>query len=246
MALLCTVIAGVFILVGAIIAFITKKNEKFVQFSISMALGVMVMLVCVELLPESQELIGSYVNNYLKGLLIIVFVILGIVMLKVLDMFIPDHEIKESKSENLYHIGVVSSVALILHNLIEGMAIYSSAETSLDMGLMITLGVGLHNIPMGMVIATTLSSSDNSKSKNILTVLLIALSTLIGGIIMMFLSKYITDLLLGILLCLTLGMLIYIIVFELLGEIIESKDKKTSLMGVIFGIIVFLFSFFLE
>ncbi len=248
MALFYTVISGIFILIGALVAILTKKNKKFIQFSISMALGVMVMLVCIELIPESQELIGNYVNGYLKGLIMFVFVISGMLLLKVLDMFIPDHEIENEniKSQNLYHIGIVSSVALILHNIIEGMMIYSSSVTDVGIGFLLTLGVGLHNIPMGMVIESTISSSNSSKLKNILNLIVISSSTLIGGIIMLLLKKYINDLVLGILFCITLGMLIYIIVFELLGEVIESKDKKTSLMGIIVGIVIFLFSFFLE
>ena len=50
----------------------------------------------------------------------------------------------------------MSSVAIILHNIIEGMAVYSMAAESLNVGVMIAFGVGLHNIPMGMIIYSTL------------------------------------------------------------------------------------------
>ena len=39
-----------------------------------------------------------------------------------------------------------------MHNFIEGMAIYSSVNSSLELGILISIGVGLHNIPMGWLL----------------------------------------------------------------------------------------------
>ena len=68
------------------------------------------------------------------------------------------HELKE----NLIHIGLVTSVALILHNIIEGMAIYSSVLSDKSLGLAMTIGIGFHNIPLGMVIAGAFYQSNEN------------------------------------------------------------------------------------
>ena len=51
--------------------------------------------------------------------------------------------------------------------------------------------------------------------------------------------NYITDLFIGILLCITLGMLFYIAIFELLHEILEFKNYRLTLIGILIGIILF-------
>lgn len=249
MPLLFTFISGLFIILGAVISSVTKNNNKFVQFSIGMALGVMVTLIIFELFPEASEVLCEIYGNLKGYLLLLLLVIIGIIILKSLDLFVPDHchgHDEEMDNDNLYHIGIVSSIALILHNLIEGMAIYGASASSVDMGIMLTLGVGFHNIPMGIVLSTTLKTTSKGK-KNLFGILfIVAMSTLFGGIAMAFLSTYITETFLGILLGITLGMLLYIILFELLHEISHLKDKKISFLGVVTGVCILLISLFLE
>lgn len=249
--LFLTFIAGLFIAVGALVVYITKNNDKFVHFSISMAFGVMVTLVCFELLPEVIEIFNEHFDGYVSYIVLLICVLAGVGILKLLDLFVPNHEhhntTKKEEIDNLYHIGIVSSVALILHNIIEGMSIYGVATTSLEMGLMMTIGVGCHNIPMGIVITSMFNRATHKKqSKFIVALLCISLSTLLGGIMMMLLNSLISHLFLGILLGLTLGMLLYIVIFELLPEIIECKDKKISTIGIIIGICIFLVSMLLH
>lgn len=250
MPLFMTIIVGVFILIGSVIFLLSKRNDKIIDFSISMAFGVIISLLCIELFPEAYELLTDNLAFPLNIVSIVFFTFLGIVVLKILDIYIPDHDLEsdsvEDKKENLYHIGIMASVALILHNLIEGMTIYITASSSLDLGILITIGVGLHNIPMGLIVTSTLYDTTKDKKKTIILLISIALSTFIGGIIMMLLSKFITDVLLGILLCITLGMLIYISLFELIPELRHSKNKKISIVGIIIGILVFLLSVIFE
>lgn len=249
MELVITLLSGLFLLIGTVIVFLIKDNHRIIDFSISVAFGVIIMLIGLELIPESYELISSHFKFPANIVTIIGFILLGIVLLKVLDLFIPDHEIENNteraKTENFLHIGVVSSVALILHNVIEGMAIYSTVSASSEMGFLIMIGVGLHNIPLGMIVTSTLYDFNKSKKKTFLILCAISLSTLLGGIIMIFLEPFITEFVLGILLCITLGMLIYIAVFELLTEMIHSK-KKCSIFGIILGIVIFLLSLLFE
>lgn len=246
MGLLITFILGIFILIGALVIKLSKNKKVVEQLSISIALGTMTSLVCTELIPEVFETFKS--DNFIKTMLIILLLVLtGIVILKILDKFIPDHDSAHGlehncSDENLVHIGVVSSAAIILHNIIEGMAVYSITSESLKLGLLVALGVGLHNIPMGMVISSTLNSSKKNNKKNIIILLLVSLSTFLGGILMMLISSILNDFIMGILICITLGMLIYIIIFELIPHLIHSKNKFLSIFGIIIGILVIMIS----
>lgn len=244
LGLITTLLLGIFIIIGALIAFLIKKRERVVDFSLGLAFGVIIMLIAIDLLPEIIEHLGlKYIYLFL------IFTTLGFVILKLLDNFIPDHEedkmTKKELNANLAHIGVVTSLALVIHNIIEGMAVYSTVLTSASLGFAITLGVGFHNIPLGMVIAGTLYQSNQNISKTILSIVAVSLSTFVGGLILFFLNKVaISPIILGILLSITLGMLLFISFDELLPRIKETKNKKVTYIGIAIGILILLITLF--
>ncbi|MDD4718495.1 MAG: ZIP family metal transporter [Bacilli bacterium] len=239
--LLFTLVVGLFILVGTVITKLTKNNDKFVHFSISMALGVIASLIIIELLPESFELLSESYNTTITVIMVIGFSVLGLLLLMALENLIPHHG--HGHSEELFHLGLVSSVAIILHNIIEGMAIYATAISSTSMGILMGIGVGLHNIPMGMVVTSALNKAKTSKGKIIAILGSISLSTFVGGLIMYFNSDVLNNTtLLGIVLSITQGMLLYIVIFELLPHIKHCEDKKNNIVGIIFGIMIIVIS----
>lgn len=243
MGLLFTFILGLFFIIGGVV--VKLSNSKTIEnLSVSIALGTMATLIVLDLVPEVVE--------HMRGISfvwILLLIVLGIIILKILDIFIPEHDHEHSlnhkcSKENLIHIGIISLVAIVLHNIIEGMAVYSLTSESLKTGLLITLGVGLHNIPMGMIITSTLE--DEKKNKRIIAYLLAILSTFIGGLIMLLVSSLITDFIIGVLICITLGMIFYIVIFELLPHVLHSKNKKESLIGIIIGIVIIIISSIIE
>lgn len=254
-ALLLTLLVGLFILAGSACGMSYKENKKITDFSISVAFGVIIGLIVFEILPESYKILNEEVGMVRGILAVIVLILIGIVILKILDLFVPHHEHElhhthkhnETKchNEHLYHIGIVSAVAVMIHNLIEGMSLYLVSSNNFVSGLLLCLGVGLHNIPMGLVISSTLNSSNYSKKKILNISMLVSLSTFVGGIIMFILGG-VNSLVEGILLGLTLGMLIYIALFELLHQIYHMKNKKIAIFGSVIGFILIVTSVCLE
>ena len=108
--------------------------------------------------------------------------------------------------------------------------------------MILCIGVGLHNIPLGMVISAMFYDHNKNKAKTIFISFLISLSTFVGGFIMLLLSSVISELFLGVLLAVTLGMIIYISFFELFTHIVKDSNKKYSLVGIFIGILVILLS----
>jgi ZIP family zinc transporter len=210
-----------------------------------MTFGVMVSLVLLELLPESYVLF-SYKTNSIPLTLLIVIGILsaGFLILKILDHFIPDHE-KEGEG-NLLHIGLLSSIAIMIHNIIEGVAVYSTVVTIFNSGLLLAIGVGLHNIPLGMALSSSFYNKEENKYKSKKLIIAISLSTFIGGLLM-FLNASTTVfgfsyLFTAVMITITAGMLIYISFMEILPKLIEEKDKKTVVISTAIGIIILLVS----
>lgn len=240
MGLVITFLLGIFILIGALISYIAKDNKIVNQISFSVALGTLASLLILDLLPEAFEHLN---DNYL---LIIFGALLGFAILKILDNFVPEHDCHhhhlncnhEFTKDNLNNLGIMSAVAVMIHNIIEGMAVYSITKVSVTNGIMVALGVGLHNIPMGMVIGSSLKEN---KHKNLILLLTI-LSTFFGGLSMMLLWNLINDIIIGFLISVTLGMILYIIIFELIPVLLHLKRWNISGIGTLIGILIIIIS----
>lgn len=240
MAFLTTLIAGAFFLVGALLAYFGKNKKGLIEFSIGMAFSVMLLLLAFDIVPEVMELLEE------KGTIFMyIFIVIGIVMLKLIDILVPHHDHdKEIKTHerHLKHIGIISSLALIVHNVIEGVGIYNIASVDFRAGLLMAIGVGLHNIPFGIEITATLNETKKNKKSVILNIVLLTLSTVLGAVIML-VFKSISDFVLGSLMSLTIGMIIYLVLFELLTELGSSKNKKYSTAGLVTGILLMIIVF---
>ena len=243
--LVLTLVLGFFIIIGAFLMHIFENKERFLVISLSMSFGVMASLIFLELLPESFEIFNEKYSSIISIAMILIFSIIGFLILKILDKFIPDHE--DDDEANLIHVGIVSSIAIILHNIIEGMAIYNTFNTSINLGILLSIGVGLHNIPLGMVLSSTFYKSLSNKKKSNVIIFLISTSTFVGGLIMcIFNNVFKNEFIIGLLLSITVGMLVYINIIEILPKLIKSKDKKMIITSIIVGILILFVSVFLE
>ena len=221
MSILITLLVGLFTLLGSVIVITTNNSKKIVDFSISIGFGVLIALILLGIFPESLELIQSKYNLDISLILIILLVIIGIIILKILDKFIPDHH--THGNSNLVHVGLITSVALFIHNYLEGMAVYTSLNTALDFGMSITSFL-----------------YHQGKKKAVIYCLFVSLATFFGGFTLLLFNDFIiNEFIRGIILSITLGMLIYIILFELLPHILHSKNKYKSILGIILGTLIF-------
>lgn len=233
MALLLTLISGLFFLLGIIVYRLTKHKNTVASMSMGCALVVIVGLIFGDLLPELLEF-GKW--------WIFIFVVLGLVILVLIDKLIPHHhhdhkehdeETKEHQG-HLEHIGTITLIALLLHNMIEGMALYSVTLNDLKSGVLMMVGIGLHNIPFGFQIA---NYTQNKKNYFLLTLLI--LSGFIGGLLFS-LCGGINPFIEAIIIALTMGMLLQILLFELLPEVSRNIKKKETIYGIIIGVVLIL------
>jgi len=251
LGLLLTFFVGLFILIGTIFGLKLKDNKKLIDISISVAFGVVFALISLELIPEVLEILLESMGVGKGILIIVVLVILGFLILQQLDVFIPHHEEHNHKhkhschDEHLKHIGIITSVALILHNIIEGMSLYIASTNNIQLGLLLCIGIGLHNLPMGLVIASTFLN-EYGKKKIIIISLLVSLSTFLGGFILFLFGGIQSEFIMGLLLCVTLGMLMYIEFFELLDQVLKIENKKISAIGIAVGILLLFISTLFE
>lgn len=242
MSLLITLFLGGFFLIGIAAVRFFDNIEKIEHMSIATAFGAMLGIALLDIFPELLEIVEPS-----KWYLPIIGAFIGFGLLILLDHFIPEHEDEHEddySADNMVHIGIIASVAIIIHNIIEGMAVYSLASTDFRGGLLLMVGVGLHNIPMGMFIYSTFRSRTDWKKA--IFIAASVLSTFIGGLIMFGLEPYITSTFDGVLYGIALGMIAFIVILELWPYIRKHDNKKTSIISSVVGLLVVLISVFLE
>ena len=228
MPLIITLLAGAFILLGALATKLTHDHHKVESISFALAMGALVALMSFDLVPDIIEAGAAW---WLR----ILFVVIGFVFLVALDHFAPDHE-EHHEHESSEHIGVMSAMAVILHNIVEGMTVYTMSMGDVKQGFILAVGIGLHNIPMGMLIFSTLAHK-SMRSKVALTSAVV-LSTPLGGLLMMLMSSLLTDAIIGALVCVAAGMIIYLVFMELLPHVIKTKKAALSIGGTLIGFAV--------
>ena len=152
--LIYTFLTGISFLGGIYLNKVFKSKNNASAFSVSLALVVLLNLICFDILPEVFENIN---------IISVIFVILGVVILKVFDLFIPnhthhhneEHDDKKEHNAHLEHISIITILALTLHNIVECMALFTITENNFKAGSLMFLAIILHNIPLGFQIGAS-------------------------------------------------------------------------------------------
>ena len=230
-----TTIAGLTTLIGTIIIFL-NKNEKIIISSLSFAAGVMITVSIIDLIPESIKYINKTFKVFPAILIILIFISLGIIISMTIDKYV-----NVSREGELYKIGIISMIAIIMHNIPEGIITYLSAQENIKLGLSLTVAIALHNIPEGISIAVPIYYGKKSRVKALIYTLISALSEPLGAFFAyIFLSKIINNLIMGIILSIVAGIMIQIASYELIPTSLNYKNKLQTIIFFIIGVLFML------
>lgn len=245
LSFLLTFIAGFSTMIGTIPIFLKVNNiNKFICASLSFASGVMFSVSVIDLIPESLSLINTKYTFFLTIIICLISMITGIIFSGVIDYYLPTENNYQDKK--LYKTGLIMALAIVLHNIPEGIATFITGNSNTNLAINLTIAIALHNIPEGISIAIPIYYSTKKKKKAILYTLISALSEPFGAFIAyVFLKNYVTDIFLGILFSLIAGIMLNISLCELLPEAREYKYNKVTVISFIIGIIFMLFSLIL-
>ena len=203
-------LSGFAFFVGYMITLFVKDEKKLIVFSVGFAFSILLGLAFTDLLPECLESLDNKV-------------IMVICMLSGIE-------------NHMEHIGLISSIALLLHNIIEGTAIYTTGLSDLKLGAIMALGVAFHNIPLGIQI----SSLIHNKKEKLTLISLLTISSVIGIILLNVFNIEISEMASGVLISITIGMIIYISLFELLCEVKDHFKERVLKLGLITGLLFIL------
>lgn len=242
MAFLLTTLAGLSTMLGTIPVFIKLKQEhKMIAGSLAFAAGVMICVSITDLIPEAISMLGDYYSGFVVVSLVFLFLMIGILISSMIDKVLP----VATFNMPLYKVGIISMLAIVLHNIPEGIATFISTTKDTSLGISLAMAIALHNIPEGISISVPIYYSTKSKGRSILYTFLSAMSEPLGAVITyFFLLPFINNMILGFLFAVIAGIMIQISFTELLPTSNSYAVPKTTKLFFVVGILFMLLKFF--
>lgn len=232
---LITFIAGASTLLGMIVLLFNKKNSgKIIAASLSFAAGVMICVSLLDLIPEGINLLTSRYKNFVSIMFFLIFLCIGVLTSMMIDKNMPENK----SNGKLYRVGIISMLAIILHNIPEGIATFMASSMDMKLGISLALAISMHNIPEGISISVPIYYSTRSVKKSFLYTLISALSEPFGALLAyLFLQNLITDSFMGMLFSFIAGIMIHISFYELLPTSKKYNENKLTSIFFVIGII---------
>ncbi len=243
MEILQTTLIGLFFgtfgtTIGGILGIILKKDSnKFLSFILSFASGLMMAIICFDLIPEALEI--SSIFQVLVGIGI------GIIAMIMCDLLVEKKFSKKQtatfQKNQLLKTGIVVSIGLAIHNFPEGLAIGSGFGASIKLGLSLAIAICLHDIPEGISMAVPMKNGGMSKAKVIFYVILSGITTGIGAFFGAILGTISTTVI-SICLSFAAGAMLYIVSGELIPESNKLYHGRMTAIGNIVGFLIGMFA----
>lgn len=227
-------ISGLSTLIGYLFIYIKPNNiNRFISICLSFSGSIMLIISIFELIPEGFFYLNTKYNLFIAVFSLILMLLVGFYI----NYLINRKIIKiKGKNGNLYRVGILSMLALMIHNLPEGILTFLSGSINIKLGIKYGLAIMLHNIPEGIAIAIPIYYGTNSKILAFKNTLISSLSEPLGALLAyLFLYKYLSNIMISYILLFVSGIMISISINDILTESIKSS-KKYLYIGLILAV----------
>lgn len=240
-----TIFAGLSTMLGTILVFFKKKTDNIIIGSLSFASAVMLTVSITDLIPESFQSLRNVFTIFPSILYILIFIVTGIIASMTISKYLPEND-SLYNHKGLYRVGIISMLAIILHNVPEGIATFMATHTNINLGISLALAIALHNIPEGISISVPIYYSKGSRGKALLYTFISGISEPFGAVLTyLFLGQFINDRIMGFLFSFIAGIMIHISLYELLPTSIKYNNKKITYLFFFIGIIFMFLNHFI-
>lgn len=219
---------------GGIIGCTMKNNSnKFLSFILSFAAGLMMAVICFDLIPEALSIseLAECIIGIIFGIILMIFC--DVIVDKKFNTKKPKNTVKN----NLLKTGIIVSIGLAIHNIPEGLAIGSGFDESTKLGLSLALAICFHDIPEGISMAVPMKNGGMKIYKIMIYVILSGIATGIGALIGCIIGK-ISEQIIAICLSFAAGAMLYIVSGELIPESNTLYKGRMSAIGNMLGFII--------
>lgn len=252
-ALSITLFAGLATGLGSILALFTKStNTKFLAASLGFSAGVMIYVSMIEIFSKSKMYLISALGESSGYILATVSFFAGVLFIGLIDYFVPsaEHDIgnlsTNDKSSTLKRMGIMTALAIAIHNFPEGLATFTAALKDPHLGVAIALAIAIHNIPEGIATSVPIYYSTQNRKKAFFISFFSGLTEPLGAVLgYLLLRPFFNDIMFGILFGIISGTMVFISIEELLPTAREYEKSKITIIGFIIGMAVIALSLLL-
>ncbi len=227
-----SLIAGSATIIGLVLVLYAKDWVKKNSFSIvSLAAGVLLGTAFLHLLPEAYELIQED---------LFFWALVGMAIFFCIEAFIGFHACKEEDFNQHEHVlGPVASMGILIHSLLDGIAIAIGYEIDPKLGLITALAVMVHELPEGIFTFSILVHGQMKLKKATQWTVAVALATPVGTALTLLFTPNLEESALGILLGIAAVSFIYIAASDLIPESPKSRSLTTAVCMVLGLVLIF-------
>jgi ZIP family zinc transporter len=239
-ALLLSTLAGLSTALGGLLGiFVRKPGPRFMSLTLGFSGGVMILVSFVELLQSSIGSLG-FAPAHLAF-----FGGMGVMFL--IDAVIPHEYMAERRrtpgedvrSGELLKTGLLVALGIGIHNFPEGMASFAGALEDPSVGIAVATAIALHNIPEGMAVSAPVYLATGSRGRAFLWSFLSGVAEPLGaGLAAAVLLPFLDETILGYVLAAVAGIMVFISLDELVPVSRSFGEEHLSIVGVAVGMIV--------
>ena len=212
-------------MVGALIG-VSLKNptDKLLGILLSIATGIIISIIFLELIPESIDKIG-----FVKTLIVIYLI----------DCLIKVSSKSNNRNPNTINhtkVAILMALGLMMHNFPEGIIMGFGFVKGSGLGIKMSILISIHDIPEGIAMAAPLIAAGKNRLKILWYSFLVAFPTVIGAWIGILMNS-ISSAFLGYSIAFASGIMLYVAFGQMLPESNELHSSYTNAMWIILGII---------
>ena len=144
-----------------------------------------------------------------------------------------------ARNHRLLRVGVMTALAIGIHNFPEGLATFVSALHDPSLGLAIAIAIAIHNIPEGIAVSVPVFYATQDRKKAFLYSFLSGLAEPVGAVIgYLVLLPFMSPVVMGVVFGLVAGIMVFISIDELLPAAREYGEHHLSIYGLVAGMAV--------
>lgn len=156
-----------------------------------------------------------------------------------IDAMKTGKEVSVAGKKRLMRIGLLTAMALALHNFPEGIATFVSALDDVSLGITISIAIALHNIPEGIAVSMPIYYATGNRSKAFWYSFLSGVVEPVGAVLAYFLlMPFLDSVTIAILLAGVAGIMVFIAIDQLLPAAKEYGEHHISIYGMVAGMAV--------
>ncbi len=137
-----------------------RESNKIVSLLLSFAAGIMLAVVCFDLMSEPIQMMNEGSLDWYTPLIVAIAVIAGYAVVYLLNFVIDKHTNPEVKHVDAQHPTTADDLDELIHS--DHMQAHKNSNKKLfTAGLVMLSAIALHNMPEGMVIGASYAGTEN-------------------------------------------------------------------------------------